>query len=117
MGEIDVTFELDINGILKMSAIQLATEENVQATFKSSRGKKKLKSKLVEEIVSAQDTNKILISRAEKLLKNKDLNKDDKNELTELTEKFKNAVLNNENKDIISNLEEEILDLLFYLEN
>ena len=114
--EIDVTFELDINGILKMKAVETTTNEKIQATFKSSRGRKKLKSKLIEEIVSDTDSNKILITRTEKMINNKDIDKEDKKELSSLLEKYKNAVLNKVEENIKNQLEEDILDLLFYLE-
>ncbi len=108
-----VTFELDINGILKMSAIQEENGEQVQATFKSSRGLKKRKSKVEDPIATVSESNKMLINRAEKVLKT-DIDPEDKEELTELLEKYKTATVENSNN--ISSSENELLDLLFFLE-
>ncbi len=113
-GEIEVTFELDINGIINMSAIQIQTKDKVIATFKSSRGIKKHKEKIVEEIANIDDSNKIIINRAEKMLKNKDINKEDRDELNELIEKYKKAITDNDEAQ--KTIETELLDLLFFLE-
>jgi len=112
-GQIDVTFELDINGILKMSAVQVQTGDEVKSTFKSSRGLKKREGKIFEEIATENEANKMLITRAEKILK-KEINDEDKRELENLTEKYKKAVISNDNA--INDIETELLDLLFFLE-
>lgn len=112
-GQIDVTFELDINGILKMSAIQVQTGDEVKAIFKSSRGLKKLENKIIEEIATENQANKMLIVRAEKILK-KEINDEDKKELENLTEKYKKAIINDDENT--NEIETELLDLLFFLE-
>jgi len=112
-GQIDVTFDLDINGILKMSAVQVQTGDEVKSIFKSSRGLKKREGKIFEEIATENEANKMLITRAEKILK-KEINDEDKRELENLTEKYKKAVISNDKA--INDIETELLDLLFFLE-
>lgn len=113
LGQIEVTFKLDINGILHMSATQIQTGDEVKATFKSSRGLKKRKKDVIEEVAAESEANKMLITRAEKVLKT-DISDEDKEDLKSLIEKYKNAILNND--DILKEIETELMDILFFLE-
>ncbi|MCP3931701.1 MAG: Hsp70 family protein [Bacteroidetes bacterium] len=115
-GEIDVTFELDINGILHIHAIETTTKENVKGQFESSRGKKIKKSQLEESMLLTMDeAESTLLKRAEKVLEEKELNDEDKNELESLIKTYKNHQLTGE-KEKTSETETELLDLLYYLE-
>ncbi len=112
-GEIEVTFELDLNGILKMTAIQLGTNDVISSTFKSSRGIKTKKSTIENEIISFDEASKTLLNRAESLLKTDTLNAEDKSELTTLVERFRTEKLEGK---ATTQTESELLDLLYYLE-
>jgi molecular chaperone DnaK len=112
-GSIDVTFELDLNGILKMTAVQIGTDDIINSTFKSSRGIKTIKNDIEQEIVSFDESEKTLLNRAESLLKTKQLNDEDEEELTNLIEKYKECKINNTS---MTEVESELLDLLYYLE-
>lgn len=113
-GEIEVFFELDLNGILEVTAVETTTKEQVSGEFKSTRGKKIKKSKLDEIVVLSMDESEnTLITRANKVLADADIGEEDKDELQELVEKFKTEQLS---KADTSSIEEEILDLLYYLE-
>lgn len=113
-GGVDVTFELDINGLLKVTATQINTNETVKAEFTSSRGKKLRKTKLLDKIVSLNDSDKTLIKRAEKLLDDKSINEEDRNELSILLDKFKNQKMDNDPE--ATSTENDLLDLLYFLE-
>jgi len=112
-GGIDVSFELDINGILKVSAVALGTDDQVKATFKSSRGMKSRTKTMQEKVITLSESTKKIIDRAENLLKEKSLNYEDKTELSNLLEKYKEAK-SNDTSD--SSIESELLDLLYYIE-
>jgi len=115
-GEVEVTFELDINGLLKMSAIETTTKEEVKAIFQSSKGKRIRKSQLQPvEIVSADIAENALLKRASTLLDNPDIDPEDKTELQELVEAY-HVAEKAEAVDELAKLEDEILDLLYYLE-
>jgi molecular chaperone DnaK len=116
-GIVDVTFALDINGLLNVTAIEATTGEMVQVEFKSSRGKKIREDKLSQlHIVSnLTETDHALLKRSEKLLINAELNEEDKAELKDLSDRFRTAL--EENTPSVSALETELLDLLYYLEN
>ncbi len=112
-GGVEITFELDINGILNVRAVQRGADNEVKATFKSSKGRKIRKSNIVEEIATIDDASLTIINRAESLIKDKELSKDDKNELETLISKFKDAKVKDDDK---AEIEGELLDLLYYLE-
>ena len=112
-GGVEITFELDINGILNVRAVQRGADNEVKATFKSSKGRKTRKSNIVEEIATIDDASLTIINRAESLIKDKELSKDDKNELETLISKFKDAKVKDDDK---AEIEGELLDLLYYLE-
>jgi molecular chaperone DnaK len=116
-GIVDVTFALDINGLLSVTAVEATTGEMVQVEFKSSRGKKIREDKLSQlHIVSnLTETDHALLKRSDKLLNNTELNEEDKAELKDLSERFRTAL--EENTPSVSALETELLDLLYYLEN
>ena len=113
-GTLNITFELDVSGILKMSAVQAENGESVEAIFKSSRGIKIKQNASDEKIVVYNEATKNLINRAEELIKNKKLNDEDKSELTSLMEKYKNQ--KSEKDTSSSQTEQELLNLLYYLE-
>ena len=113
-GEVEVFFEIDINGLLKVTAVEINTKEKVNAKFQSVRGMKIQKSKLDEMAVLSMDqTDNTLLKRAEKLLAEKQIGEEDQNELKEIIEKFKAIQIAGEDSQSI---EEELLDLLYYLE-
>ena len=116
-GVVDVTFALDINGLLNVTAMEATTGESVQVVFKSSRGKKIREDKLKDlHIVSdVTESDHTLLRRAENLLSSKQLNEEDKAELDELSNRFRTAL--SENTPSVSSIETELLDLLYYLEN
>lgn len=114
-GSIEVSFQLDINGILEVTAVETTTGEKVKAEFKSSRGKKIKKSKSEEALISLDEASLNLVNRAEKLLVKEKLNKDDEEELNVLLKKFKAQRASGED-EAASQTETELLDLLYYLE-
>lgn len=116
-GGIEVTFELDLNGLLKMSAKEVSTGEETKATFKSSRGQKIKKSILDNALISNLDESEsTLLRRAEKLFKEATLNEEDKQELDGLIEKYKSEQVENKTEEL-KQTESELLDLLYYLES
>ncbi len=116
IGEVEVIFELDINGLLKMSAVETTTKEEVKATFQSSKSKKIRKSQLKPiEVVSEEVAENTLIKRAESFLTLPTTQQEDKAELQELIASYK-AAEKSEAVDKLAELEHEILDLLYYLE-
>jgi molecular chaperone DnaK len=116
-GLVDITFALDINGLLEVTAAEATTGERVQVTFKSSRGKKMRESKANElQIVQVtKDTDHTLLTRSEVLIAENRLNGEDKAELQTLSDKFRQALA--ENTSNIATIETELLDLLYFLEN
>ena len=113
-GEIEVFFELDLNGILQVTAVETTTREKVEGEFKSSRGKKIQQSKLDKALMLSMDeAENTLIGRAEKILKTPDINAEDKEELEGLINDFKTQQLA---KKDTSEVETQILDLLYFLE-
>ena len=115
-GKIEVTFELDINGLLKLKAVETTTKEIVNAKFKSSKGKKIRKSKLEKlQVVATDKAENALIKRAEALLAKGGMEPEDSEELQELVESYKEKQAEG-NTHGLSKLEDEILDLLYYLE-
>ncbi|MEM8527128.1 MAG: Hsp70 family protein [Bacteroidota bacterium] len=116
-GEIEVTFELDLNGLLKMSAEETTTKEQIKATFKSSRGKKIKKSVLDEAVLSNMDeAENTLLNRANALLEVETMNAEDKAELGDLVEAYKAKRMGGDEAGV-KVVENQLLDLLYYLEN
>lgn len=115
-GVIEVSFDLDINGILKVTAIETNTQQKVTATFKSSRGAK-IKAAALEEValLSMDEASTTLVNRVDHILL-KDINEEDKTELKDLVKKYKEAMLS-KNNEVAAEVEIEMLDLLYYLEN
>ena len=112
-GEVKVTFELDINGLLNVTALEINTNEKLEVTFQSSMGQKAATG-AVEGIavLSDQTTENTLLKRADALLA-MDIDVADKEDLVELLNNYEAA------KDVperLSELEEELLNLLYYLE-
>lgn len=115
-GKIEVTFELDINGLLKLTAVETTTKESVKAEFQSSKGKKTRKNQLEKiNILPTAITENTLIKRAETFLSSSEVEEDDKEELQELIDNYRKAE-KEEAIDKVAELEDDILDLLYYLE-
>ena len=116
-GEIEVTFALDVNGLLQVTGVDLNTGATVQVELKSSRGKKIKSNKLqkLEIVTNTSESDHILLTRSEVLLSDDALNEEDKAELKDLSERFKTAL--EEDAPSVSGLETELLDLLYYLES
>jgi len=114
--KIEVSFHLDINGMLNVEAKEIETNATVQATFKSSRGQR-IREDALDNLVMAttDDSTNLLVKRAKKLLEKKGLNEEDKSELEELLEGYQNAVLNNDTVSL-ENTTSQLVDLLFFLE-
>lgn len=118
-GKIEVTFDLDINGLLKLSAIEVNTNEVVSAEFQSSKGIKGQKSKLVKTnnlTVVSQKTENTLLSRAKNLLEQDALSSEDKADLKTLIQQYETQNQAQEH-DAMKATESELLDLLYFLEN
>ncbi|MBI5217590.1 MAG: Hsp70 family protein [Bacteroidia bacterium] len=113
-GTLDVTFELDINGILKMSAVQNENGESVEAVFQSSRGMKISNDKITEKIHSLDESAQTLINRVNKLLSENKITGEDKFELEDLLKKYKEQKAGKISE--ANDTETRILDLLYYLE-
>jgi molecular chaperone DnaK len=116
-GIVDVTFALDINGLLNVTAVEATTGETVQVVLKSSRGKKIREDRLKDLNIASDvtESDHTLLRRAESLLSSNQLNEEDKAELGELSQRFRTAL--SENAPSVSSIETELLDLLYYLEN
>jgi molecular chaperone DnaK len=115
-GIIDVTFELDLNGLLKVTAIETTTKEKVKTEFKSSRGVRMQKSQLEEApLVSGESANAALLKRAETLFDNGKLAGDDRKDLQELLDRYRRQLAMGETEDAHAT-ESELLDMLYYLE-
>ena len=113
-GEVKVTFELDINGLLKVTAIETNTNEVVNATFQSSKGQKTQKSQVAQLEVINQPAAEIgLLKRATSLLEQNALDPEDQEELLELVNNYEAATGDTDKQ---AEIEEELLNLLYYLE-
>ena len=116
-GEIEVTFALDINGLLVVTAFETTTQKSIQVEFKSSRGKKIKENQLalLHVVENEADTAKHpLIKRAENLLANAGVNEEDQSELSQLIARFKNAL--DADDESAENLENELLELIYFIE-
>ncbi len=111
-GKIDVTFSLDIDGILNVKGIEVNTGEIIEGQFKSKISHTTRHSQKKVEIEMISDHDKIIITKVEALLKNDSILDEDKEDLRELKKKFLSA--NEEKKEEI---EEEIIDSIFFLED
>jgi len=115
-GSIDVTFELDLDGLLKVTAVETTTRENVKAEFKSSRGIRTQKSQLEEALlVSGESANAALLKRAEALFGKGSLAKDDQKDLQALLDRYRRQLAMSETEEAHAS-EAELLDMLYYLE-
>ena len=87
-GEVKVTFELDINGLLNVTALEINTNEKLEVTFQSSMGQKAATG-AVEGIavLSDQTTENTLLKRADALLA-MDIDAADKEDLVELLNNY-----------------------------
>jgi molecular chaperone DnaK len=116
-GEIEVTFSLDINGLLRVTAFETTTQKMIQVEFKSSRGKK-IKENQLASLHIVEDTDDSsdhpLIKRAENLVADADINEEDQAELKQLITRFKNALhMGDESAEEIEN---ELLELIYFIE-
>lgn len=115
--EVEVSFKLDINGILEIEAKELSTGVKVESTFKSSRGQKTLVKQHDEEAVILEEgLDTVLIKRAEKALELKGVAEEDAEELKNLITRYQRAHLNNE-ESAAEEVKTEILELLYFLES
>ena len=110
-GKIDVTFSLDIDGILNVKGIEINTGEVVEGQFKSKISHTTKHSQKNVEVEMISEHDKTIIARIDTLLKNDSILDEDKDELKELKEKF----LSEEGKEK-EKIEEEIIDSIFFLE-
>ncbi len=117
-GVVDVTFELDINGILNVTAIEATTKERIKVQFNSSKGQTNFEEgALVEDaIITLDEADLNLIHRAEGLLTKEGISDEDKEELQELISRYRTQKEAG-HKDEASDTETELLDLLYYLED
>jgi molecular chaperone DnaK len=115
--EIAVTFSLDINGLLLVTAMETTTQKAIQVEFKSSRGKKIKESQLTALHVVEEDDDSSehpLVKRAQNILEDTSLNEEDQAELKALVTRFKTA-LDNED-EAAEDLENEVLELIYFIE-
>ena len=116
-GQIEVTFALDINGLLRVTAVETTTKGTIQVEFKSSRGKKIKESQLSTlHIVEDDDDSAAhpLVQRAQNLIDNSDLNEEDQAELAQLIARFTTAI--DKADDSAGELENELLELIYFIE-
>lgn len=111
-GAVDLTFSLDLNGILKVQAIEINTKEIINAEFKSEILHKVNNKKEIKEEVILTTEDEVILKKIDKALENKDILKEDKEDLIELKEKYLKAKSDKEKQEI----EEEIIDTIFFLE-
>jgi len=111
-GMIDVTFMLDQDGILNVSAIEVNTKEEVKGKFKTTISKATKKNKISKMQLIDSHTQTIL-NKIDMLLSNENILDEDKKDLKRLKELYLNASDEEEKKE----LEEEIIDTIFFLED
>ena len=109
-GEVDVSFNLDQNGMLSVTGREVSTGEEVQGVFKTTITKSTNHKKISQMKILNEHENSIIM-KIDDLLSNKDILDEDKAELKTLKTKYLNAS-DSEKADI----EEEIIDTLFFLE-
>ena len=117
-GKIKVTFELDINGLLNVTAVEVNTNEVVHAQFQSSTGQTVTDTQVAKMRVLASfktATENTLLKRATAMLEREEVEQEDKVDLQVLVDQYKNEEAAG-NTEGLSKIEEEILDLLYYLE-
>ncbi len=109
-GQVDITFALDQNGILKVTGIEVTTGEKVEGEFKTVISKSSNHKKIANMGILSQHEESILL-KIDNLLENKEILDEDKKDLKALKAKYLNAQ-SEEKKSI----EEEIIDTIFFLE-
>lgn len=109
-GEIDISFNLDQNGILNVIGEEVKTGEKVQGMFKTTITKSTNHKKISQMNILNEHENSIVI-KVDELLSNKDILTEDKVDLKELKSKYLNA-----DADEKADIEEEIIDTMFFLE-
>jgi len=109
-GEVDISFNLDQNGMLSVTGREVSTGEKVQGVFKTTITKSTNHKKISQMRILNEHENSIII-KIDALLSNKDILDEDKADLKTLKTKYLNAS-ESEKADI----EEEIIDTIFFLE-
>ena len=114
--DVEVTFQLDQNGLLKVTAIETITKQAVKAEFRSSRGVKAFKAQLEQpSVLSTELSENAMLKRAETLLGSDTLSTGDAADLKDVTDRLEEALKKGDKPDI-ELIESELLDLLYYLE-
>ena len=110
-GALDVTFALDQNGILNVSAVEINTREKIQGTFKTVISKASHQTK-IKEMDIVDDHTKSLLNKIKALLESETILEEDKEDLRTLQMQYINA----QDEDEKAAIEEEIIDTVFFLE-
>lgn len=119
--QIEVTFDIDANGILKVSAKDKDTGKENKVTIKSSSGLSKEeiqnmikdaeinseKDKIQKEIIEAKNFSEALIYETKKLIQENEqkINKEKKDNINNIIQDLEKSMLNNNLEDIKSNSE------------
>jgi len=109
-GKVDITFNLDQNGMLNVTGVEVNTGEKVQGVFKTTITKSTKHKKISQMSILNEHENSIII-KIDELLSSKEILDEDKTDLKEL----KNNYLNAED-EVKAEIEEEIIDTIFFLE-
>ena len=109
-GEVDITFNLDQNGMLSVTGTEVNTGEKVQGMFKTTITKSTNHKKISQMNILNEHENSIVM-KVDELLSSKDILDEDKADLKELKSKYLNV-----NADEKTDIEEEIIDTIFFLE-
>ncbi|MEA1916509.1 MAG: Hsp70 family protein [Campylobacterota bacterium] len=109
-GEVDVSFNLDQNGMLSVIGREVSTKEEVNGVFKTTITKSSNHKKISQMGILNEHENSIVM-KIDELLSNKDILDEDKADLKTLKTKYLN-VGDGEKAEI----EEEIIDTIFFLE-
>ena len=110
-GALDITFALDQNGILNVSAVEINTNEEIQGEFKTTISKASNHNK-VKDMQIVDSHMESIINKIDALLASEEILEEDKADLKKLKSQYINAKDEKEKKE----LEEEIIDTIFFLE-
>jgi len=110
-GALDITFSLNQDGILDVSAVEINTNEQIQGQFKTIISKASNHNKIKDMQIIDSHMESIL-NKVNALLTNEDILEEDKADLRKLKLQYINAKDEDEKKE----LEEEIIDTIFFLE-
>jgi len=109
-GEIDITFNLNQNGMLNVTGSEVTTGEKVQGIFKTTITKS-TNHKKISQMGILNEHESSIVMKIDELLSNKDILDEDKADLKELKSNYLNA-----SDDEKADIEEEIIDTIFFLE-